>query len=47
MVNSFTCLGLVVSNDGDIFEDIKMGLAKASRVLGACDIQYLLTQVYH
>ena len=34
MVNKFTYLGSVVSNDGDFFEDIKCRLAKASRVFG-------------
>jgi len=34
MVNSFTYLGSVVSNDGDISEDIKSRLSKASCVFG-------------
>ena len=46
-MNGFTYLGSVVSNDGDIFEHIKMGLAKASRVLGASTSNILLTRVYH
>ena len=34
MVNNFTYLGLVVSSDGEILEDIHCRLAKASRVFG-------------
>ena len=34
MVNNFTYLGSVVSSDGEILEDIRCRLAKASRVFG-------------
>ena len=41
MVNNFTYLGSVVSDDGDISEDIKCRLTKASCVFGCLRLSIL------